>query len=97
MKILFFILIAAFGSSSFAQNVDPLFLNQLLNAEDQFVTGLITHKEAVKIDYTVATKIQIAQLQKSNETLSNEVLEVFKLIQEASHSFKIFGWQTLLL
>ena len=78
MKILFFILIAVFNSSSFAQNVDPLFLNQLLNAEDQFVTGLITHKEAVKIDYTAATKLQIAQLQKSNEELSNEVLEVFQ-------------------
>ena len=97
MKILFFILITAFSSSNFAQNVDPLFLNQLLNGEDQIVTGLITQKEAVKVDYTVATKVQIAKLQKSNETLSNEVLEVFKLIQEASHSFKIFGWQILLL
>ena len=78
MKLLYFILITAFSSSSFAQNVDPLFLNQLLNDEDQIITGLITQKEAVKVDYTVATKVQIAKLQKSNETLSNEVLDVFQ-------------------
>ena len=50
MKLLYFILITAFSSSSFAQNVDPLFLNQLLNGEDQIVTGLLTQKEAVKVD-----------------------------------------------
>ena len=97
MKLLYFILITAFGSSSFAQNVDPLFLNQLLNGEDQIVTGLITQKEAVKVDYTVATKVQIAKLQKSNETLSNEVWGFSNLYKKQATASKYLGWQILLL
>lgn len=78
MKILFLILISALSGTSFARDIDPLFLSQLLNSDDQFVTGLITYKEPVNVDYNLKMKDQIARLQESNAILSNEVLKVFQ-------------------
>ena len=78
MKIFFIILISAISSKTFAQDVDPLFLNQLLNGQDQVITALISRKEAVRVDNSISAKLQVASLQKSNEVLSNDLMKIFQ-------------------